>query len=278
MKLITCHYCAIMLAALAFIFLPLAPAHGESLYSTMKKGAAHYEQGSYDEALKSFVDAQIESPEDPQVRYNIASTQYQLKNYAEAVKSYQDVAATDRDVRLEEQSLYNIGNCLYRQGKLEESLEYYKKALDLDPNDQDAKYNLEFVREEIKKRLNQAQQREQEQQQQQEQQQDGTDQESDRQQQEQQTQQQQAEEEKRDQAPQQKEEEEQQDQAASEEQQSASAREDQAQEAQAKEGQARQMTKEEAENWLRGVTEGKRDYSKEQEERGGRSYRPSKDW
>ncbi len=164
---------AIMLAALGIIFLPLGPAHGESLYSKMKKGADHYEQGSYDEALKTFVDAQIESPEDSQVKYNVASTHYRMKNYEEAVKGYQDVAATARDVRLEEQSLYNIGNCLYRQGKLEEALEYYKKALDFDPNDQDAKYNLEFVREEIKKRLNQAKQREQEQQQENKQEEEG---------------------------------------------------------------------------------------------------------
>lgn len=300
MKIITYHHWVWVLVLLGTMILFLAPAHGESLYGTMKKGAAHYEQGRYDEALKSFVDAQIESPENPQVKYNIAGTQYQMKNYEEAVKSYQDVAATARDVRLEEQSLYNIGNCLYRQGKLEESLEYYKKALDLDPNDQDAKYNLEFVREEIKKRLNQAKQREQQQknkqeeqdkqeqqqegnqqqeqqqqqagdqQQQREQRQEGNNQEEDRQQQEQQ----QAEEEKQDQMPQQ-EEGAQKAQAAPEEQQAASAREEQSQE---KEGLARQMTKEEAGNWLRGVKEGKRDYSKGQEERGGRSYRPSKDW
>jgi Ca-activated chloride channel family protein len=298
MKIITHHSCAGIMAALAGILIAGIPAHGNSLYSTMQKGAAHYEQGRYDEALKSFVDAQIESPEDPQVTYNIASTQYQMKNYEAAIKSYQDAAATARDVRLAEQSLYNIGNCLYRQGKLEESLEYYKKALDLDPNDQDAKYNLEFVREEIKKRLNQAKQREQEQQQkkeqqekdkqeqeqqqagnqqqQQEQQQAGNNQEADRQQQDQQEQQQ-AEEGKQDQAPQQKEGA-QQEQAAPEEQQAASAREEQAQGAKEKEGQARQMTKEEAENWLRGVKEGKRDYSKGQEERRSRSYRPSKDW
>ncbi len=121
MSIIKYHTMAGMLAAFGIIFLPLGPAHGESLYSKMKKGSDHYEKGSYDEALKTFVDAQIESPEDSQVKYNVASTHYRMKNYEEAVKGYQDVAATARDVRLEEQSLYNIGNCLYRQGKLEEA-------------------------------------------------------------------------------------------------------------------------------------------------------------
>ena len=81
----------------------------------------------------------------------------------EAVNNYQAVVATSQDIQLEKKSLYNIGNCRYRQGRLEEAVEYYKQALDLDPQDQDAKYNLEFVREEIKKRINQAKQREKQQ-------------------------------------------------------------------------------------------------------------------
>jgi len=283
MKMITYHHWTIMLAAVAIIFLPLGPAHAESLYSKMKKGADHYEKGSYDEALKTFIDAQIDSPEDSQVKYNVASTHYRIKNYEEAVKGYQDVAATARDVRLEEQSLYNIGNCMYRQGNLEEALEYYKKALDLDPGDQDAKYNLEFVREEIKKRLNQAKEREKEKQEKEKQEEQDGQQQQDQQQEseqkkegEQQPQQEQAEEQQKEQSAQQEQEEK--EQPAAEEQQAASAREDQPQKAQEQDVQARQMTREEAENWLKGVKEGKRDYKKQQEERAGGSYRPSKDW
>ena len=37
---------------------------------------------------------------------------------------------------------------------------HYKQALDLDPEDEDARFNLEFVREEIKRRLNEARERE----------------------------------------------------------------------------------------------------------------------
>ena len=140
-------------------------AYGESLQSKIEKGDTLYKDELYDEAMKSFVDAQIESPEESKLKYNIANTHYKMNNYEEAIKNYQDVAATAHDIPLEEQSLYNIGNCLFRQGKLEESIEYYKKALELDPNDQEAKYNLEFVREEIKKRINQEKQRKQQQQQ-----------------------------------------------------------------------------------------------------------------
>ena len=47
-----------------------------------------------------------------------------------------------------------MGNTLYRMNKLDESVLAYKKALELDSNDMKAKYNLEFVREQIKKNKN----------------------------------------------------------------------------------------------------------------------------
>ena len=44
-----------------------------------------------------------------------------------------------------------MGNTLYRMNKLDESVLAYKKALELDSTDMNSKYNLEFVREQIKK-------------------------------------------------------------------------------------------------------------------------------
>jgi len=130
----------------------------QSLYEKMKQGNILYDAGKYDESLNVFLDAQIEAPEDVQLKYNIAASHYKMKNYEEAVKGYLDVIATAQDARLEALSLYNIGNAMYRQGKLQEAVAYYKKALELDPEDADARHNLEFVREEIKKKINESKQ------------------------------------------------------------------------------------------------------------------------
>jgi len=141
-----------------------SPSWGDALYNQYRDGEDLYHKEDYDKALNSFIDAQIESPEDARLKYNIANAHYKTRNYDEAIKSYLDVAFTAQDISLEEKSYYNLGNCFYRQGKLPEAVEYYKKALDLDPEDQDAKYNLEFVREEIKRRMNEAKKRQEEQQ------------------------------------------------------------------------------------------------------------------
>jgi Ca-activated chloride channel family protein len=144
-----------------------------------------YEAEAYDQALQGFVDEQVERPEDPGLTFNIGSAHYKMKNYEEAERSFATVAMAG-DPLLREQALYNLGNCAYRQGKLQEAVELYKAALEVDPDDEDAKFNLEFVRDEIRRRHEEQQKRQQEQQQQQDQ-----DQDQDQQQQGQQQQQQQ---------------------------------------------------------------------------------------
>jgi Ca-activated chloride channel family protein len=123
------------------------------------------------------VDVQVERPEDPAVALNVGSVHYQMKNYEEAKKAF-SAAALAGDPKLREQALYNLGNCAFREGKLEEAVELYKAALDADPEDADAKFNLEFVRDEIRRRHEEAQKRQQEQQDQQQ----GQDQKQDQQQ------------------------------------------------------------------------------------------------
>lgn len=140
---------------LLLLYLPVC-CSAASLYDKVEKGRELYAQEKYDEALNAFVDAQIEHPEDSRLKFNIASSKYMMKNYEEALTGFLDVAATARDASLEERALYNAGNTLYRQGKLEQAAQYYAKALELDPEDNDARQNLEFVREEIKRRMNEA--------------------------------------------------------------------------------------------------------------------------
>ena len=153
------------LAVLLTIHLTLcAPCHAASLHDAVSTGNRLFKQEKYDDALRTYVDAQVEHPEDPLLKYNIAASHYKMKNYDESLKMYQEVAATARDVALEQKAVYNAGNALFRLGRLEEAVAWYTKALELDPKDADAQRNLEFVREEIKRRINDAKKNEEKQQ------------------------------------------------------------------------------------------------------------------
>lgn len=120
-----------------------------SVHSKVKEGNKLFAEGKFDEALNRYQDALLSDPESPLIHYNIGNTLYKKKKYEEAIRSFQKVIGTE-NVTLEANSYYNMGNCLYRLGKLPESILAYQQALKLNPNDMDAKYNLEYVRRKLK--------------------------------------------------------------------------------------------------------------------------------
>lgn len=131
-----------------------------------------YESGAWSKALEGFTDYQVERPEDPEVAFNLGSVHYRMRNYAEADKAF-SIAALAADESLRGQALYNLGNSAFRQGKLQDAVELYKAALDIDPDDADAKFNLEYVRDEIRRRVEEQKKRQEEQQEQSQQEQQG---------------------------------------------------------------------------------------------------------
>lgn len=127
--------------------------------------AAAYQAGRFDKALQGFVDAQVEHPEDPAVLMNLGSAHYKMRAYDEAQAAFA-AATLAADPELAAQAFYNLGNVAFRQGQLEEAVARYRRALELNPEDADAKFNLEFTRDEIRRRLEEASKRQEEQQQQ----------------------------------------------------------------------------------------------------------------
>jgi len=135
------------------------------------QGNKLYDQQKYDEALTKYRDAEVQAPDSPILKYNIAAAEYKKKNYQEALKQNQ-AALNQADATAQGQAYYNIGNTLFRMNKWPECIEAYKKALELNPDDQDAKYNLEYVRKLMKDQASKQNQQQQQQQQQQNQQQE----------------------------------------------------------------------------------------------------------
>ncbi len=125
---------------------------GDSLASKNKEGNKLYKEGKIDEALSKWRDAQIENPDSDKLHYNIGSGLHEQKKYEDAFKEYEK-SLNSKDSELQRKAYYNMGNTHYRMGKLLEAIEDYKKCLDIDPNDEDAKYNIEFVRKKIKENL-----------------------------------------------------------------------------------------------------------------------------
>ena len=67
-----------------------------------------------------------------------AVAQYRAQDFAASAEGF----AAKTDAR----NLYNLGNAMAFSGDLESSIEAYEKSLALNPNNEDAKYNLELVK------------------------------------------------------------------------------------------------------------------------------------
>ncbi|MCX5693238.1 MAG: tetratricopeptide repeat protein [Candidatus Omnitrophica bacterium] len=125
---------------------------GDSLASKNSEGNKLYKEGKIDEALSKWRDAQIENPDSDKLHYNIGNGLHEQKKYEDAFKEYEK-SLNSKDSELQRKAYYNMGNTHYKMGKLLEAIEDYKKCLDTYPNDEDAKYNIEFVRKKIKENL-----------------------------------------------------------------------------------------------------------------------------
>lgn len=123
-----------------------------SASSAIQEGIADYQQKNYPQAESHFSNAAKELPDNPNLNYNLANSQYKIGKFQEALQTYSKAMVGESAPELKRKALYNTGNALFRLGKLEEAATAYKKALELDPKDMDAKFNLEFVREQIKKK------------------------------------------------------------------------------------------------------------------------------
>lgn len=169
----------------ALLILVPALALAQAGRRQVAQGNRLFAQEKYEAAANKYRDALNQDPLSPIIHFNLGATNYKRQNYEDALKDF-DKALNSADVRTQAKSYYNIGNTLFRMGKLPESILAYQKALQLDPDDVDAKYNLEYVRALLKNSAQKQpagqQQQQEEQRQQQKQQQGGEEQDGQQQQ------------------------------------------------------------------------------------------------
>lgn len=141
-----------------------------------KEGNSAYAKQAYEEALSAYQFAQIESPELAEPYYNAANSLYRQGMYAEALEQLSQALSFAKEETLAENSFYNLGNSSFSTQEWENAIEAYKETLLLNPDDLDAKYNLELALQQMQQQEQQEEQeQDQEQNQDQEQSQDSED-------------------------------------------------------------------------------------------------------
>ena len=109
------------------------------------EGLNNYKNKKFEEAKKYYEQIITTTENEAAVSLGLGASQYQLGDIPNAAKSFED-ALRSTDTNIQDRAYYNLGNALYSQQRMEESIAFYRKALELDPNDDDAKFNYELAK------------------------------------------------------------------------------------------------------------------------------------
>jgi len=130
------------------------------------KGKTAYENGNYNDARLYYENILRSRENDNAAKYGLGVSAYKQNDIDGALSALKETTNTDDKV-LASKSYYNLANILRESGEMEESLEYYKKSIVLNPEDKDAKINYELLKQTLKQQQDQQQQDQQQQDQQQ---------------------------------------------------------------------------------------------------------------
>jgi tetratricopeptide (TPR) repeat protein len=110
------------------------------------KAIKYFNRGHFEAAVQTFDNELKNNPKSYVVINNSAGADYKLNKLDEAEAKY-SVVINSTDAAKEDKftALYGTGNVEFLKNNFEKSADFYREALKLNPNDKDAKYNLELV-------------------------------------------------------------------------------------------------------------------------------------
>ena len=113
-----------------------------------RKGGAAYGKKDWPAAIEYYSRAMQKAPGDKRLDLNIGDAYYRLEDYGKAGEFFEQAAASPK---VAARAHFNRGNALFKSGDTAGAIAGYRKALSLDPRDENAKFNLQKALEQQKK-------------------------------------------------------------------------------------------------------------------------------
>ncbi len=108
----------------------------------LREGNKAYREGDFNTAEINYRRVLEENPHNITALYNLSNALYRQNNYQEAARIINSLKDLDVDKQTRAKMFHNLGNSFFRNEQYAESVEAYKDALRIEPDDFDTKYNL----------------------------------------------------------------------------------------------------------------------------------------
>lgn len=135
---------------LIYMFL-LTAITAQTYRGLVNDGVNFYENKRFTDAEVNFRKGIEKNKKGFEATFNLGDALYKQHRYDESAKYFQNSYANAKDNSHKAKALYNLGNALLKDRKINESINAYKESLKIDPNDKEAKYNLSYVLNLLKK-------------------------------------------------------------------------------------------------------------------------------
>lgn len=110
---------------------------------SIAEGNLYYHKKDFITAEKLYSDILKKTPDLPIALFNLANTYYRKNDIDKAIVHFEKVERSNASPGVKAKALYNKAVLLGQQQKLDESIIAYKNSLLLDPNDDQARENLQ---------------------------------------------------------------------------------------------------------------------------------------
>jgi len=128
----------------------------------IRKGNRLYKKGEFAGSEGMYRRAQSQEKSTADGGFNLGDALYKQGRYGEAAEEFTRAAsASGDDTERQAESFYNLGNSLLKDQKYGESIEAYINSLKLKPENMEAKYNLAYAQDQLRKQEEQKQNQQQ---------------------------------------------------------------------------------------------------------------------
>jgi tetratricopeptide (TPR) repeat protein len=139
------------------LFTITATLFAQQVNNEIAKGNEAYKQDNYKAAIENYKNALRKNPADNTARFNLANALQKQNETEQSKKEYDEVIAKADINSLKSESNYNKALAFVKEKDLQNAIKFFEESLKENPNDDDARENLQKAMNDLKKQQQQNQ-------------------------------------------------------------------------------------------------------------------------